>query len=1093
MTTLAQQLIAENQRTQATFLDLGNCGLTELPSELLNCTWLEDLNLGFWYYEEEKQRWKASKNRGEVNQISCLVGIERLKKLRILFFHHNRIKRIDPLIGLANLQILDFNHNLVSDVSPLSELTTLKSLTFVGNRVIDIAPLQLLVKLQRLNFERNQVSDIAPLQGLSNLQELNFGSNKVADIAPLQGLSNLQELYFGSNKISDIAPLSKLANLQKLYFGSNKISDIAPLQLLVKLQRLNFEGNQVADIAPLQGLSNLQELSFESNQVADIAPLIGLANLQILTFGSNGVSVITPLQGLVNLQILFFWSNKVADITPLEKLVNLQNLYFGSNKISDIAPLQLLVKLQRLSFEENQVADIAPLRGLANLKALNFESNQVADIDPLIGLANLQILAFGSNGVSVITPLSGLAELQELDFRSNKINDISPLQKLVNLQNLNFEANQVADIAPLRGMSNLQRLSFGSNQVTDITPLRGMSNLQRLSFGSNKVADISLSFLNSLPKLSELALFGNPLQDIPREVLGTFEHNNCLPALQDYFQSIAKKEFQKELNEAKLIIVGVGEVGKSELVDALSEPDYVFVKGRDTTPGIRIKNWTLKDCQRQAKSIDFRVNVWDFAGQEINYGTHQFFLTKNSVYVFVWETRRGIEESNQFAYWLSVIALLSENAPVLVVQNKTDIYTGEINQADWKSKFPNIIKFYETSCQNGSGIENLRADLKSQLLALPHTFEIWNKDRYAIREGLTESSENYLSHKKYLKICEERQLNKEQAGFLSQRLHDIGVLLHYPNDITLKDTVVLKPEWATQAAYLLLNSNLVVQGKFSTTDLEKIWAEEKFDEKHAFLLGLMKKFELVFQFQDSETYIVPERLPVEPPENQTFERFNTRTSDSQKHLRFEYYYDFMPKGIISHFICRMHELIKGELFWKYGIELQYENSEAIIISSEVNKQIRIEVVGKKADKLLAMIRLNFAAIHQKLKNPKLTEKVPCVCPDTCDFKNNPYLHDYQTLINFQTKGRRTRECEKSAEDIEIATLLDTKKVNQKYLLDLIDENKYPEFYQELDLLDISDHAISALRKDFVHDSGNSQYADRLKVWVGNYFRERRSR
>ncbi len=45
MPTLALQLIAENKKTKATRLDLGNCGLTELPDELSDCTWLEELIL----------------------------------------------------------------------------------------------------------------------------------------------------------------------------------------------------------------------------------------------------------------------------------------------------------------------------------------------------------------------------------------------------------------------------------------------------------------------------------------------------------------------------------------------------------------------------------------------------------------------------------------------------------------------------------------------------------------------------------------------------------------------------------------------------------------------------------------------------------------------------------------------------------------------------------------------------------------------------------------------------------------------------------------------------------------------------------------
>ncbi|MCU0393325.1 MAG: leucine-rich repeat domain-containing protein [Thermoflexibacter sp.] len=707
-----------------------------------------------------------------------------------------------------------------------------------------------------------------------------------------------------------------------------------------------------------------------------------------------------------------------------------------------------------------------------------------------------------------------MIKLESLDLGGNQISDIQPLRKLKKLKKLNLGLNYITNISPLQNLKQLLDLNLQLNEIKNISILSNLVYLEKLELGGNEIVNFSLSFLKKLTSLKKLTLFDNPVLDIPHELLGngntlTLDHN-CLPALKDYFQSIENKDFQKELNEAKLIILGVGEVGKSELVEALSEPEYVFVEGRETTRGIRIKNWTLKNCQKQEKSIDFQVNIWDFAGQEINYGTHQFFLTKNSVYVFVWETRKGEEES-KFAYWLSVVSLLSENAPVFVVQNKTDIYTSDINQADWKSKFPNIVEFYKTSCKNGSGIEKLRTDLQKALLALPHTFEVWNKDRYAIRESLEQSAENYISHREYLKICAEKNLTTEQAGFLSKQLHDIGVVLHYPHEIELKNTVVLKPEWATQAAYcLLLDEKHVKNGKFSTRDLENIWAEEKFDEKHLFLLGLMKKFELVFQFQESEMYILPERLPVEQPtlphpnpagRGFTFIPLSSGEGQGvgqrqvQKYLRFEYHYDFMPKGIISRFICRMHELIKEELFWKYGVVLHYQGTEAVVVSSEVNKQIRIEVFGKEADKLLAMIRRDFGSIHEKLKNPKLKEKVPCVCPDTCEFKNNPYLHDYQTLKNFQAKGKKTRECEKSAEDIEIATLLegilDTKKVSMEYLLSLIDENKIPEFYQELDRSEVSSYEISRLQKEFIYNGGNFEYADRLETWVREHFKQGR--
>lgn len=929
----------------------------------------------------------------------------------------------------------------------------------------------------------------------NKLKTLNLGNCGITDLMDFPEifeLTWLEELIIGNsyfdyekkdifryrdgidNQIKFIPKaLSNLINLKKLILGNELILH-------------NMNNIEVQGLSILSKLKNLTYLDLTRTSAKDYSFIAELKNLTYLDLSHNRLETSDFLEHLPKLEHLYSYGCEIKNYkTLIQKLTSLTH--------TDLQPTNLLNnnlwedrKIYISDLKQLQVVYLMETTRITNFSFINLPSlKKIVSIAPPNGL-DLKVGIY----------LSDLPNLVSLDLQNIKIENTIDLglENLPNLVSLNLQNSQIKDISSLK--------------------LEILSNLEHLNLSRNSISFIPSTFLENLPNLKYLALRGNPIENIPIEIVGEVsgipqgeEYHNCLPALKDYFQSIANKDFQKELNEAKLIIVGVGEVGKSELVEALSEPDYTFVEGRETTLGIRIKNWTLKDCQKQEKSIDFQVNIWDFAGQEINYGTHQFFLTKNSVYVFVWETRKGEEES-KFAYWLSVVSLLSENAPVFVVQNKTDIYTSEINQADWKSKFPNIVEFYKTSCKSGSGIEKLRTDIQKELLALPHTFEIWNKDRYAIRESLEQSTENYISHKAYLKICAEKNLTTEQAGFLSKQLHDIGVILHYPNDFDLKKTVVLKPEWATQAAYcLLLDENHVKQGKFSTKDLENIWAEEKFDEKHTFLLGLMKKFELVFQFQESEIYILPERLPIEQPPHpnpspagRDFSliplSFGEGQGVGQKHLRFEYHYDFMPKGLMSRFICRMHELIKGELFWKYGVVLQYQSAEAIIISSEVEKQIRIEVYGNEADKLLAMIRRDFESIHEKLKNPKLTEKVPCVC-EFCKTQSKPHFFDYSLLLEYQNENLPEIRCGiKVKNQVPISALLegilDTKKVNRELLLELIDEGNIPKFYQELDRLSVSTNEISRLQKEFVHNGANFEYAYKLKVWVRSYFREGRA-
>ena len=49
MSELALRLIEENKKTRANFLDLGNCGLIEVPTEIGELVWLEELSFFGWF------------------------------------------------------------------------------------------------------------------------------------------------------------------------------------------------------------------------------------------------------------------------------------------------------------------------------------------------------------------------------------------------------------------------------------------------------------------------------------------------------------------------------------------------------------------------------------------------------------------------------------------------------------------------------------------------------------------------------------------------------------------------------------------------------------------------------------------------------------------------------------------------------------------------------------------------------------------------------------------------------------------------------------------------------------------------------------
>ena len=76
MSELALKLITENKKTRSPFLDLGNCGLTEVPEEIGELVWLEELSFASDWTSFDSKEWvtKNSQNTGSKNKITRLAS-----------------------------------------------------------------------------------------------------------------------------------------------------------------------------------------------------------------------------------------------------------------------------------------------------------------------------------------------------------------------------------------------------------------------------------------------------------------------------------------------------------------------------------------------------------------------------------------------------------------------------------------------------------------------------------------------------------------------------------------------------------------------------------------------------------------------------------------------------------------------------------------------------------------------------------------------------------------------------------------------------------------------------------------------------------
>jgi internalin A len=261
-----------------------------------------------------------------------------------------------------------------------------------------------------------------------------------------------------------------------------------------------------------------------------------------------------------------------------------------------------------------------------------------------------------------------LEQLEVLDLDGNRLIAIpEAISRLRNLSTLWLANNSLASLpqsmAKLRQLTRLSLVGNRFERVPDV--IYELRSLEDLHLSHNRITELSPKILR-LGKLLVLRLNGNPIETPPPEIAA-----KGVGAVKNYFKQL-EVQGQDFLFEAKLLILGEAGAGKTTLANKIRDPDYMLREDEPSTEGIEVTQWyPAMGTERR-----FRVNIWDFGGQEIYHATHQFFLTKRSLYILVADTRK---DDTDFYYWLSVVELLSDNSPLLIVKNEKQDRRREIN------------------------------------------------------------------------------------------------------------------------------------------------------------------------------------------------------------------------------------------------------------------------------------------------------------------------------------------------------------------------------------------------------------------------------
>ena len=725
------------------------------------------------------------------------------------------------------------------------------------------------------------------------------------------------------------------------------------------------------------------------------------------------------LYELIWLKELHLWNNKLTLLpNAIGNFISLQYLDVSHNYLTTLPNIfDSLSQLQSMILFSNRLKTLPDtLSTLTQLQLLLIDNNHLITLPDWIGnLTQLQRLHMSGNSFSTLPEeIGNLPHLQALDISMTGLNIVPAwITKLTTLRKLYVDYNQLTVLPETLGnLIYLQNLYVSSNQLTALPDWMGnFTHLQILEVSGNHITALPTT-LNKLTQLQRIYISNNPL-NLPDEMIPERSEeltNNKIPYrtltfLRQLWQG------SRKLNEAKVILVGEGDVGKTSLVKRLR--DNAFDPHEPKTEGIAIQPWTLPF---QGESV--QLNVWDFGGQEIMHATHQFFLTKRSLYVVVLDSRRD-ERANRLEYWLKIIASVAADAPVLVVGNQTDQHPLDLDERGLKFKYPQIKAIIATSCKSGAGIAELRGEIEREIGAMKHVHDLVPLKWWDVKQQIEHWPQDFISHERWSEMCAQHDIGDEFVqAVLLRLLNDLGTVLSYHDDPRLADTNVLNPEWVTNGVYTLLNNQDLLQRKhgiLSITDLPQILSVHgKRYPAHRchFITEMMEKFELCFRIDgDRNRVLIPDLLPKAAPETGVWD-------DA---LHFRYAYPVLPSSIMSRFIVRSQGAIEGELRWRSGVVLRSdEDNRALVVADSEAAQIDIHISGSPANRrrFLSAIRHSFEQIHNTLSGLKheVKELVP--------LPNSQVFFPYANLLKLETRGIGQWYSPDEDADINVHALLD---------------------------------------------------------------------
>ncbi|CAG9138602.1 unnamed protein product [Plutella xylostella] len=492
----------------------------------------------------------------------------------------------------------------------------------------------------------------------------------------------------------------------------------------------------------------------------------------------------------------------------------------------------------------------------------------------------------------------------------------------------------------------LSMLDVSSNMLRSIPPsIHALTNLAVLNISGNKdITDLPPQ-MGLLSRLWNLNTVGCSLQEPLRSMVQSGKYRSM--DIVGYLKSVLQEA--RPYSTCKLMIVGLQGIGKTSLLECLRQESAIVHRRKPTehwakrmgnkaarrgnmsTVGVDIGTWIYEKSRSNRPPVTFRT--WDFGGQQEYYATHQYFLSRRSIYLVVWKVTDGKAGLAGAIQWLRSIQARAPGSPVIMVatlydQVSNSNYCSQSTLPESESPealqrlirssimgapdadkmgLPRVMDSVEVSCSTRHNIR-LLADIIYTIaysVKPPGSKEPMLEQRVpctylALEECVAhlaaELPEPVLKHHDYKRLVTQYMQQKGMRLFRDSAelhqatmfLHENGVLLHY-DDATLKELYFLRPQWLCDVLAHVVTvreiNPFASNGIMKIDDLPHVFKASPQlgggEEAHSLGVSLLNKFELALSW-DSRTLVVPPLLPqAEPAEPQLPLRTRTWSSSNR--------------------------------------------------------------------------------------------------------------------------------------------------------------------------------------------------------------------